>query len=191
MFDMKYNDEKINLFQEIITHDTVLKMFKKYNISFQFDLLSEDTDYADFWIIEEILKEYRPIVVVHEVNQQQPPLCVTVPKPEKNIIWQDTVENNVGDSFHGASVCAFHCLAKNNDYTMVYCEGAGVNCFWIKNRYLKMIIPGIDIEFIQKILSPEILFRQPGFVYKPLNKDKKWFVLGCDTEYKRPNRPAP
>ena len=62
-----------------------------------------------------MLKSYRPKIVIHEVNQQPPKLCVTVPKPDVNqlVLWES------GSSYHGGSVCAFYCLAKTNGYTMV------------------------------------------------------------------------
>ena len=85
-------------------------MFEKYKVDLNLDLFSEDTDYADYWIVEKVLTKYHPKIVIHEVNQQPPNLCVTVekPKPNKIIYWD-------GTNYHGGSVCAFYCLAKKND----------------------------------------------------------------------------
>ncbi len=78
----------INLHKETITHSNILDLFVKYNVGDNIDLLSEDTDYADYWI-EKILTKYHPKVVVHEINQQLPEFCVTVPKPDDLIFWDE------------------------------------------------------------------------------------------------------
>jgi hypothetical protein len=72
----------INLHREIILYSNVIQLFKKYNVSTEFDLFSEDTDYADYWIVKKVVRFYRPKLVVHEVNQKPPQICVTVPKPK-------------------------------------------------------------------------------------------------------------
>ena len=72
----------INLHREIILYSNVIQLFKKYNVSKEFDLFSEDTDYADYWIVKKVISLYRPKLVIHEVNQNPPHMCVTVPKPK-------------------------------------------------------------------------------------------------------------
>ena len=76
----------INLHKEKIMHSNILDLFTKYNVTDNIDLLSEDTDYADYWIVEKILTKYHPKVLIHEINQQQ--TCVTVPKPETLTFWE-------------------------------------------------------------------------------------------------------
>jgi len=123
---------KINKRQESISYSNILELFEKYDVPKELDLFSEDTDYADYWIVEQVLTQYRPKIVIHEINQQPADRCVTIekPKPDQILYWD-------GSNYHGGSVCAFRCLAKNNGYTMVYCETRGVNCFWI--RYINNI----------------------------------------------------
>ncbi len=78
---------KINLKKEFIRHDNILDLFAKYNVPIDLDLFSEDTDYGDFWIVEKVLEKYKPKIVVHEINQQKPPACVTVQKPDRLIYF--------------------------------------------------------------------------------------------------------
>ena len=116
--DGSHDNPKIGLHREHIFHTSILYLFKKYNVPVDLEIFSEDTDYADYWIVEKVLTKYRPKIVIHEVNQQRQ--CVTVPKPQTLTFWVHQT------NYHGASVCAFRCLAIENDYTMVYCESAGV-----------------------------------------------------------------
>jgi len=133
------------------------------------DIFSEDTDYADYWIVEKVLTKYKPKIVIHEVNQQLPEKCVTVPKPPKVKFWD-------GSDFHGGSVCAFRCLAKKFEYTMVYCESAGVNCFWVRNDLLEDNL-GINSFLAQQVLTAQLLYKKPGFTYRSTNF--KWEEITC------------
>ncbi len=152
----------INLHIESITHENILDLFQKYQITREFDILSEDTDYADYWIMERILSKYSPKIVVHEINQQGPDKCVSVIKPNKLTFLDYPSE------YHGASVCAFQCLAKRFNYTMVYCEKSGVNCFWLRDDLLFSLFK-IRLDLFKRILTPAFLWRQPGFKYRTKN----------------------
>ena len=154
----------------MITHSNILDLFAKYNITDDtLDILSEDTDYADFWIVEKILTKYKPKIVVHEVNQQPPEMCVTVPKTNELIFWD-------GSNFHGASVCAFRCLAKAYEYTMVYCESRGVNCFWLRNDILASHLH-FNVTLMQSIFTSAFLYKKPSFVYRSTTKE--WHRISC------------
>jgi hypothetical protein len=159
----------IDLHKEVILHSNILSLFKKYNVPVELDLFSEDTDYADYWITEQVLTEYKPKIVVQEVNQQGPELCVTVPKPAGLVYWDSS-------NYHGGSVCAFQCLAKRFNYTMVYCESAGVNCFLLRDDLLIRALK-VNVELFQKILNPSKLYKRPGFSYK--STSNPWFYVNC------------
>ena len=159
----------INLHKEIILHSNIIELFEKHKVPMEFEIFSEDTD-GDYWIVEKVMTVYKPKIVIHEVNQQLPDRCVTVPKPNQLIFWDS------GSAFHGGSVCAFHCLAKRFDYTMVYCEKAGVNCFWIRNDLLLDNL-NVDIAKVQNFLNPQYLYKKPIFTYRVTNDE--WFQIKC------------
>ena len=164
-----YSDPIINLKQEKIHYSTILNIFEKYAIPNEIDLLSEDTDYADYWIIETILTKYKPKVIIHEVNQQTPDMCVVVLKSDEIIYWDLSI-------YHGGSVCAFYCLAKHFHYSMIYCESTGVNCFWIRNDLIQNNL-GMNVSLLQSILNPQFLYKRFPVVFK--NSSKEWFRVEC------------
>ena len=158
------------LHYERVTHSNVIELFQKYNVPIEFELFSEDTDYADYWIVEAVLKVHRPKVVVHEVNKHSPDLCISVLKPEK-LTFFETYE------YFGATTCAFYCLAKQFKYTMIYCESKGVNCFWIRNDLLKELLD-IDISHIHKILTPNFLYDKDKSAYHSM-MGRQWHIVNC------------
>jgi hypothetical protein len=69
MFDAKNIDKSIGLHRETITPTNVISIFEKYHIPKQFDLLSIDIDFGDFWVMHKLLSDgYRPRVIIVEVS---------------------------------------------------------------------------------------------------------------------------
>jgi hypothetical protein len=146
MMDGSNSDPSINLRKEFILWDNVCSLFSKYNIPKDgaLDLLSVDTDFADYWILESIFEcSYRPRVLLVEVNASyEPKKAYTVPKPEAGELkmWDQT-------NFFGATPEAFRKLGRKFGYTMVYCDSRGVNCFLVRDDVL-LNVP--DIEMLHK-----------------------------------------
>lgn len=144
----------------------VIKVFKKYRIDKRtIDILSIDTDFADYWTLEKLLSaQIRPRVIVHEVNREPPDQCVSTIKLAGLAYWDNV------STYFGASVCAYYCLARQFDYSMVYCEKAGVNCFWVRNDLLREA--QFDVELVQRTILPTVLFR--NVPVKLQATDRKW-----------------
>ena len=126
----------------------MIEVFKKFNVPKDFDLLAINSVYGDYWILDQILSnKYLPNVVVHEINQQPLNECETV-------LRNGSRRHNLG-----TSMCAFYCLAQKYDYTMIYCESAGLNCFWVKNEYVKSSLK-FEVKFFQKVLNITTLYKE-------------------------------
>lgn len=166
-----HSNWRINLHQESLHHSEILNIFKKHGVLREPDLLSIDTDYADYWLLNSILTAYNPKVVVHQVNHQPADNCVTVPKPDKFIPWNGLT------SFYGASVCAYHCLSQRHKYSMVYCESSGVSCFWIRNDLLADLLQIRDVALVSMTFTPQYLYKKLPFEYQP--HQQTWSNVKC------------
>ena len=134
----------------------------------EFDLLTIDTHYDDYWILEAVLSgDYRPKVIVHAINQQSPEVCVSVAK-------SDEIHNNDGSNYHGANICAFYCLAQAFDYSMVYCDSNGFYCFLVANELLRNQF-FLDLNVLKRSLNPFSLFRKAGF--DEYQSKKTWYQI--------------
>ena len=81
---------------EKISYSNIVQLFEKHKVDVNVDLFSEDTDYADYWIVAEVLTKFKPKIIIHEINQQPPELCVTIPKPKP-----DELKYWDGSNYHG------------------------------------------------------------------------------------------
>lgn len=125
-------------------------------------MLSLDTDFADYWLLEKLLKaKILPRIIIHEVNREQ--TCVSTIKLNGLAYWDNV------SAYFGASVCAFYCLARQFNYSMVYCEKTGVNCFWVRNDILRDSLY-IDAENLQRTLTPDFLYRPSKVSLEPSSK---------------------
>ena len=143
---------RVTVRKEQVTAENINDLFRKYHVPEEFDLLSIDIDSNDFWVWQRITT--RPRVVVIEYNASIPPTERRTIAYDPNFLW------NGGDYF-GASLLALKELGRQKGYTLVYCERAGVNAFFVADRLLPADFKPLDIEEI---------YRLPNYFYRGLRR---------------------
>lgn len=108
-----------------ITAENIQQIFLELAVPEEFDLLSIDIDYNDYWVWKSIEK-FRPRVVAIEYNASfKATVACTVPyKPSS--IWGYT-------NYYGASLKAFEELGTEKGYRLVGCNYTGVTAFFVRN----------------------------------------------------------
>lgn len=129
LMDGGAEDLSINLRSAFITAENINDLFAKYDVPNEFDLLSIDLDYNDFYVWKAINDNYRPRVVVIEYN------ATHGPKEDKVVTYKSTGGWD-GTDYFGASLLAFYHLGRAKGYSLVYAEYSGVNCFFIRDDVL-------------------------------------------------------
>lgn len=130
--------------REWITAENINELFEKYNVPYEFDLLSIDVDFNDYWIWKAIDKRYRPKVVVIEYNSSIPQTESKVVKYDPNGRWDGKT------NYFGASLLALTKLAKTKGYVLVCCDSKGVNAFFVREDLVKDNFLIKDIKEIYK-----------------------------------------
>ena len=138
----------------------------KYQVPKEFDLLSINIDYNDFYIWHAIGLEYRPRVVVIEYHATHLPSEDKVVIYDPNGRWDTT-------NYFGASILALYKLGFQKGYSLVYADERGVNLFFIRND----IIDSLNEKF-ENINNPLKLYKLPrygqgpngGHTHDPLNR---------------------
>jgi hypothetical protein len=143
---MDGNGDGTHVKKEFITAENINELFVKYNVPYEFDLLSIDIDSNDYWVWSAI-KNYSPRVVVVEYN-------ASIPPSESRTISYDPTAQWDGSDYFGASLLALKKVGDSKGYTLVTCDSTGVNAFFVRNDLVK---DNFKIETIEKI------FRPPGF----------------------------
>jgi hypothetical protein len=118
--DNKGNEE---VKQHKIIRENVNELLRYYKCPKAFDLLSIDLDGNDYWILEQILKEYNPKLIVAEFNAAF---------TDSRTIKYDSEFSWGGDDYFGFTLEAGEKLAKNNGYNLV-CQNADMNIFLLRN----------------------------------------------------------
>lgn len=155
--DGNNENNNINLQKEFITKENIIDLFIKYNVPKKINLLSVDIDYNDFYCLHEILKKYTCDIIICEYNSSHPPTDDKIVYYDSKFVWDKT-------NYFGASLLSIDKLCKKYNYSLIYCENKGVNCFLIHNdiiinKNLKFHNFG-DIEKIYK--SPKYGFHGNG-----------------------------
>jgi len=123
--DNKGNEE---VKKEFITATNIIQLFEKYSVPEKFDLLSIDLDGNDYWVLDELLGEYRPRLIVAEFNGTIPYGVDKVMEYNEAHVW-----NN--DDYYGASLDAFKRLAKRHNYTAIFCHDS-LNVYFLADEEL-------------------------------------------------------
>jgi nucleoside-specific outer membrane channel protein Tsx len=103
--------------KEMITPDNILLLLGKYNVPFVIDLLSQDLDSCDHFILQNILFTYKPRVIICEFN---PALSgKTYLQYEKGYVWDGT--DKYGFSFdYAKDICHEYSLVYNNGCNLIF-----------------------------------------------------------------------
>ena len=135
----------LDIKNERITAENIENLFQKYQVPKNFDLLSIDIDYNDFWVWKAISK-FHPRVLVIEFNSSVPPTESKVVPYDPNAQWD-------GTNYFGASLLALKNLSLEKNYTLLGCDSNGINAFFCKSDLVKNF----------KIKDIEDLYRSPKY----------------------------
>jgi len=146
---MDGGNENANVRKEFIMKENIVELFRKYNVPQKINLLSVDIDFNDFYCLKEILANYQCDIIICEYNASHL-------AHEDKIVIYDKYQRWDGSNYFGASLCSLDKLATKYNYSLIYCDANGVNCFFINND---LIIQNANLQFknlgdITKIYKP-------------------------------------
>jgi len=98
----------------VVTPSNVVPLLRAYDIEREFGVLSLDIDSYDYWVLDAVLSEFRPRVVVTEINEKIPP-------PIKFVVNYDPAFQ-MTHHFFGYSIASLAELAARHDYAILEVE---------------------------------------------------------------------
>ena len=113
-----------------ITRENINDLLRNAGFVGQIGLLSVDIDGNDYWVWESI-DVIDPAIVIMEYNSAfGPDLAVTIPYDPKFVRHRA----HYSGQFWGASLSALDLLAKRKGYSLVGCNSAGNNAYFVRNN---------------------------------------------------------
>jgi hypothetical protein len=119
---------KLTIRQALIDAENVEGLFREAGVPEEFDLLSLDIDYNDYYVWEAI-QSFRPRVVEIEYNAIWPPDVEWVVPYDPKAMWDHTAR-------FGASLKSFEKLGRQKGYSLVGCAFRGGNAFFVRDDLL-------------------------------------------------------
>ncbi len=95
-----------------VTPDNVCQLLKAHGIPVDFDFLSLDIDSYDYFVLEQILQNYRPALICTEINEKIPPPLKFTVKWDPDFVWTE-------DHFYGQSISQLFLLSTRFKYSLV------------------------------------------------------------------------
>ena len=149
------NNKKLLLTQNFVDLDNIEKLtldWLAFLGTIDVDFLSIDIDGNDAYIAQAMLKHARPRLLCIEYNAKFPPSLSIGTPYDKQRVW-------TGNDYQGASL-RFMCDALNG-YTLVTCNLAGTNAFFIRNEFAQYF-PQHPIETLYQPFRSELCLLQSG-----------------------------
>ena len=130
IFEKYIKSEHLKIKNSFVTVDNIESIFKEYSVPPEFDFLSIDIDFNDYYSWKAI-KSFKPRVLVIEYNASLgPDNAFVVPYNEKSG-WDGKT------NAYGASLKALERLGIEKGYSLVACSSTGQNAFFVRNDMIK------------------------------------------------------
>jgi hypothetical protein len=169
--DGNNENEIINLRKEFILKENVVELFKKYNVPRKINILCVDIDSNDFYCLKEIISNYECDIIICEYN------ATHFPNEDKIIIYNKENQWD-GTNYFGLSLLSLDKLGKKYNYSVIYCNANGVNCFLIHNNIIKdKNLKFKNIEDITKIYKPAGYGNGPNGGHREDHKNRKYITF--------------
>jgi len=97
-----------------VTPDSAAGLLRAHSVGRDFGVLSLDIDSYDYWVLDALLAEFRPRLVVSEINEKVPP-------PVKFVVKFDP-DFRMSHHFYGYGIASLEELCARRDYRIVGLE---------------------------------------------------------------------
>jgi hypothetical protein len=108
------NFEGVAARQALVTPANVASLLEEHNVPRAFGVLSLDIDSYDYWVLDAILKSFRPRIAVTEINEKIPP-------PVRFVVNYDP-DFRLQHHFFGYSIASLEDLCARHSYALIALE---------------------------------------------------------------------
>ncbi len=147
--------------QHFITQENILSIFNNYFVPQRFDLLCIDLDGNDIYILEQILRVYKPALIIAEFN----PIFA---KGESKAIRYNSAHTWNNDNYYGFSFAAGLKLAERFGYTCIF-QNSNLNMYFVENNALAWSLKNEGAE-LNAITAPDYDVTN----YHPIAQNTDW-----------------
>lgn len=128
------NFEGVTAVHALATPSNVVQMLRSHGVETDFGVLSLDIDSYDYWVLDALLRSFRPQLVVTEINEKIPP-------PVRFVVKYDP-EFRLQHHFFGYSIASLDELCERHGYALIALE---YNNAFLAPRELEGVRP-LDAE---------------------------------------------
>lgn len=134
---------------EFVTAENVVALFLKHGVPRDFDLLTVDTDYNDYWIWRAILEDgtFRPRVVAVDFNPD-------LPLNEAKVVKYSAMAEWDGSIYTVGSLLAYALMAHSFGYSFAYALEMGSHAFFVRSDLLHEEDHSLPLRNVKKNSHP-------------------------------------
>lgn len=162
LFNYKYEDLKPKCFQSFITPENVNELFRENDVPKTFGVLNLDIDGYDYFVLDALLQEYSPVIIISEINEKIPP-------PIKfTVLYDESYQWGCND-FFGMSLEKLNEICAKHGYVIAHLECN--NAFLVK----KELFNG-EIKSVRQIYNEGYVNIENRTLYFPWNAHIDYWI---------------
>jgi len=114
--------------KHFVTRENILQILYDNAVPVQFDLLSIDIDGNDYWVLDALLHDFSPRVIISEFNSEFEP-------SESKAIKYDPDFKFKANDYYGYTFAAGLKLAERHGYTIIH-QSSNLNLYYVREDLL-------------------------------------------------------
>lgn len=123
-------------FGDFVKVDNIVSLMKNF---YDWGGISIDIDGNDYWILDKILANVKPIVIIAEFNAHYTDSRTI--KYDPDFVW-------AGDSYYGFTFEAGKKLAEANGYTVIF-QNDNLNMYMVRNDLINVTVPPVTYKKLE------------------------------------------
>lgn len=148
LIDRAHRREALNLKKEFLTAGNLNAIFEKYRVPLEFDFLTIDVRYNDYYLWKALDAKYRPSLVAISYN-------ATLGADLAKVVQYHPYFIGDGTSYFGASILALYQLARDKGYSLIYVDKNGCTLFFFRDDLLQeKNLSFLNMNEVQKLYRP-------------------------------------
>jgi len=161
-----FSDFPVDVRNKFVTTGNIIEIIRSSSrVCNGFDVLVMDTDGNDWWLLQKILTEYQPSLIVAEYNAATGPRTEWIMEYNSEHSWKQ-------DRLYGASLTSYDKLMRHFGYRLVACDPAGVNAFWVTRSKRRLFTRHSKPQFHFAPMPPEALHPEIGTAHMEVTLSK-------------------
>jgi hypothetical protein len=162
------NVTKFDICNEYVTPSNIINIFTKFNVPVNIDILKVDIDGYDLEVIRQILKVYKPKIIIAEINEKIPPPILF------EVLYKDNYNWDYSHCF-GFSIKSGEYVMKKYGYNIIDIYELN-NIICVNDELYNVLYLENPINNVEELYNIKYVLNQKRLIDLPWNDNVNYWL---------------